>query len=53
MGLKKQSEFKQAYDEFSENLKEDEGVLFVDGMHPEHNLEKGKAWIKVGEKKRF
>ena len=51
MDPKKQSEFKKAYDEFSDNLKEDEALLFVDGMHPVHNLETGKAWIKVGQKK--
>ncbi|MCP3941402.1 MAG: ORF6N domain-containing protein, partial [Desulfobacteraceae bacterium] len=26
-------------------------VLFMDGMHPTHNLQTGKAWIKCGSKK--
>ena len=46
-----QAEFKKNYDEFSKELKADETIVFMDGMHPTHNLETGKAWIKVGKKK--
>ncbi len=46
-----QAEFKKNYEDFSSQLKEDETVVFMDGMHPTHNLETGKAWIKVGKKK--
>jgi Transposase and inactivated derivatives len=46
-----QAEFKKNYDEFSKGLKADETIVFMDGMHPTHNLETGKAWIKVGQKK--
>lgn len=46
-----QKEFKENYEEFASQLKEDETVVFMDGMHPTHNLETGKAWIKVGQKK--
>jgi transposase len=46
-----QAEFKQNYETFSAQLKDDETVVFMDGMHPTHNIETGKAWIKVGQKK--
>jgi len=46
-----QKEFKKNYEEFASQLKEDETVVFMDGMHPTHNLETGKAWIKIGTKK--
>ncbi|RAP35401.1 IS630 family transposase [Candidatus Marinamargulisbacteria bacterium SCGC AAA071-K20] len=46
-----QAEFKKNYEEFASQLKDDETVVFMDGMHPTHNLESGKAWIKVGKTK--
>ena len=46
-----QAEFKRNYESFSAEMKEDETIVFMDGMHPTHNLETGKAWIKVGKKK--
>lgn len=46
-----QKEWKETYEKFSDNLKEDETVVFVDGMHPTHNSICGKAWIKIGETK--
>ena len=51
MDPQKQAAFKDAYDEFSSNLKEDEALVFVDGMHPYHNPGISKAWIKVGQEK--
>ena len=51
MNAEHQAEFKKNYEEFSGQLKEDETIVFMDGMHPTHNVETGKAWIKVGEKK--
>lgn len=51
MNAKDQAEFKHNYDIFASQLKEDETVVFMDGMHPTHNLETGKAWIKAGKKK--
>ena len=51
LDTKKQAEFKKNYEVFVSNLKMDETLVFMDGMHPVHNLETGRAWIKVGEKK--
>jgi transposase len=47
----KQKAFVKAYTELKENKKEDEVILFGDGVHPTHNLHKTKAWIKKGEEK--
>jgi|APSaa5957512622_1039677.scaffolds.fasta_scaffold73710_2 transposase len=47
----KQAKFKKLYEEFAENIKDDEAIVFMDGMHPCHNAEISKAWIKVGQKK--
>ena len=49
----KQAAFKEAYDEFVPNLKEDETLVFMDGVHPQHNTKCSHAWIKVGEEKRI
>lgn len=46
-----QKEWKETFEEFVVNLKEDETVVFADGMHPTHNAVCGKAWIKIGETK--
>ena len=51
MNAQDQAAFKKNYDEFSSQLKADETVVFMDGMHPTHNLETGRAWIKKGQKK--
>jgi len=51
MDPKKQKAFKEAYDEFLADLKEDEALVFMDGMHPYHNSSTGRAWIKVGQDK--
>lgn len=39
-----QKEWKETFEEFVVNLKEDETVVFADGMHPTHNSVCGKAW---------
>ena len=51
MNPEHQAEFKHNYEIFSSQLKEDETVVFMDGMHPTHNLETGKAWIRLGKRK--
>ena len=33
-------------------LREDEIILFGDGVHPSHNVHATKAWVKRGEQKR-
>lgn len=48
MNPENQAAFKKIYEEFTKNLKEDEAILFMDGMHPYHNPGISKAWIKVG-----
>jgi len=47
----KQAAFVKEYQELKENKKEDEVILFGDGVHPTHNMHKTKAWIKKGEEK--
>lgn len=47
----KQLAFVKEYEELKEQKKEDEVILFGDGVHPTHNLHKTKAWIKKGEDK--
>ena len=44
-----QKEWKKTYEAFVEDLKADETVVFADGMHPTHNTETSKAWIKEGK----
>ncbi len=46
----KQEEFKEIYEDLEENLEDDEVILFVDGVHPQHNTVCSKAWIKEGER---
>ena len=48
-----QQQFVKEYDSLKENKKEDEVILFGDGVHPTHNIHKTKAWIKRGEDKQI
>lgn len=48
-----QKKFKEAYEEFSQNLKDDEVLLFSDGVHPQHNTKCSYAWIKIGQEKQI
>lgn len=41
------------HEELKKNLKENEVILFHDGVHPTHNPHKTKAWIKKGEEKQI
>ena len=47
----KQQEFKWYYEELEANLKENEAILHMDGVHPQHNTTCTKAWIQKGEVK--
>lgn len=47
----KQMAFIKEYQKLKENKKEDEVILFGDGVHPTHNIHKTKAWVKRGEEK--
>lgn len=49
----KQKAWLQEYKSMEENKKEDEVILFGDGVHPTHNIHKTKAWIKKGEEKQI
>lgn len=49
----KQEAWLNEYKRMEENKKEDEVILFGDGVHPTHNIHKTKAWIKKGEEKQI
>ena len=48
-----QQQFVKEYETLKANKKEDEVILFGDGVHPTHNIHKTKAWIKRGEDKQI
>lgn len=47
----RQVQFKTAYEVLEQTLGSDELILFVDGVHPQHNTTCTSAWIKKGETK--
>lgn len=47
----KQEQFLQGYIGLKENLSSDEKILFLDGVHPTHNTQKTRCWVKKGENK--
>lgn len=49
----KQQAFVKDYEVLKENKKEDEVILFGDGVHPTHNIHKTKAWVKKGHEKQI
>ena len=49
--LEKQQEFVAQYKELKENLKSEDQVYFMDGVHPQHNTIAGYGWIKKGKTK--
>lgn len=49
----KQAQFLQEYLQLKEDIKDNEILLFGDGVHPTHNIHKTKAWIKKGEEKQI
>ena len=48
-----QQQFVKEYETLKADKKEDEVILFGDGVHPTHNIHKTKAWIKRGEEKQI
>lgn len=48
-----QAAWLKEYKALEENKKEDDVILFGDGVHPTHNIHKTKAWIKKGEEKQI
>jgi transposase len=49
----KQQAFLQKYVQMKAEKKEDEVILFGDGVHPTHNPHKTKAWVRKGEEKQI
>jgi len=47
----KQLEFEDKYENLKKNIKDEDNILFLDGVHPTHNTKSGFAWIKKGEEK--
>ena len=46
--VEKQKLFIENYQKLSANLPEDEEILFLDGVHPTHNVKAAYGWIKAG-----
>ena len=46
-----QASFKAIYEELEVELKTSETILFMDGVHPQHNTTCTSAWIKKGKVK--
>jgi transposase len=49
--IEKQKQFEEQYHAFRERLNEKEVLLFLDGVHPQHNTRASKAWIATGSVK--
>jgi len=47
----KQAEFKEMYEELEEDLEDDQVILFIDSVHPQHNTKPTKLWVLKGEEK--
>lgn len=48
---KKQEDFVKEYEKLRKNLKNDEKIMFVDAVHPTHNVMPAYAWILTGKEK--
>jgi transposase len=46
--VEKQEAFIEWYKEAKASLKEDEVILFMDGVHPDHQTQAAYGWIRVG-----
>ena len=49
--IEKQLEFEKQYEKLKDELKVDENMLFLDGVHPTHNTKAGCAWVEKGKEK--
>lgn len=47
----RQIQFKVSYEVLEQIITDKETILFMDGVHPQHNTTCTNAWIKKGEKK--
>ena len=46
-----QKKFKEKYETLEKELKEDEVITFMDGVHPQHNTTTSRVWVKKGKEK--
>ena len=51
VNIKKQEVFLEHYKALKENLKEQDQIYFMDGVHPQHNTVASYGWIKKGQTK--
>jgi transposase len=51
--VEKQKSFIENYEKLSSTLPEDEEILFIDGVHPTHNVKVAYGWIKAGVTKQL
>jgi transposase len=49
--MDKQKQFEKEYLALKKSLSEKEVMLFLDGVHPQHNTRASKAWIPIGSEK--
>lgn len=49
--IEKQKQFVLEFEQLNQNLGEDEELVFIDGVHPQHNTKSSKAWIQKGTEK--
>ncbi len=47
----RQEEWLADYEKLKQELKEDETICFIDGVHPTHNIQPAYGWIKKGVRK--
>ena len=48
-----QKEFKEEYEKLEKEIEEDETIVFMDGVHPQHNTATSRVWIKKGKEKQI
>ena len=49
--IEKQKQFVSEFEQLNQNLTEHEEIVFIDGVHPQHNTRSSKAWIQKGTEK--
>lgn len=49
--IEQQKQFVLEFEQLNKNLAEDEEIVFIDGVHPQHNTKSSKAWIEKGTEK--
>ena len=51
LDVEKQHEWVNEYKTLESSLDDDEVILFLDGVHPQHNTSSSKVWRKKGQRK--